>query len=127
MPAAVLPVVARAVVARAVGVLLLAVGHPEALRGQVPVVRAVPEPAAAAPGVVVEADVTLELPPGPVAVVRAVGEAVVQVEGAEAEAAEAAEAADVPANQPKSLFPALANLPSFKPQPALFSFPLLFP
>ena len=114
--------VARAVVARAVGVLLLAVGHPEALRGQVPVVRAVPEPAAAAPGVVVEADVTLELPPGAVAVVRAVGEAVVQVEGAEA-----AEAADVPANQPKSLFPALANLPSFKPQPALFSFPLLFP
>ena len=125
MPAAVLPVVARAVVARAVGVLLLAVGHPEALRGQVPVVRVVPEPAAAAPGVVVEADVTLELPPGAVAVVRAVGEAVVQVEGAEA--AEAAEAADVPANQPKSLFPALANLPSFKPQPALFSFPLLFP
>ncbi len=112
MPAAVLPVVARAV-----GVLLLAVGHPEALRGQVPVVRAVPEPAAAAPGVVVEADVTLELPPGAVAVVRAVGEAVVQ----------GAEAADVPANQPKSLFPALANLPSFKPQPALFSFPLLFP
>ncbi len=110
MPAAGLPVAARAVE------VLLAVGHPEALRVQVPVVRAFPEPAAAAPVAAVEADGTLEPLTVAATVVQAVA-AVVQVEGAEA--------ADVPANQPKSLFPVLRifHRSSLQPSPSLISAP----
>mgnify|MGYP000169653349 CR=1 FL=1 len=89
---------------------LLVVGHPEALRGQDPVVREVPEPAAAAPGAVVAEDETLELLPGE-AVVLVVAVLLVVV----------LLVVVVPANQPKTLFPG-SSLSLLHPP-----FPFLFP
>ena len=104
MPAAVLPGVARAV-----GALLLVVGEPEALRGQDPVVREVPETAAAAVAME-EGGVTLELLPGEAVLLVAVPVVVVLVVVA-------------PANQPKPLFPAQAAFP----RSSLYLLPPLFP
>lgn len=105
MLAVVLPVVALPV-----GILLLAVGHPEALRGQVPAVRAVLELAAVAPGVVAAEDAILELLTG-VAVGAKVVAAVVL-------------AVAVLANQPLPTLP-IFQRPSLCLSPS--SFPLLFP
>lgn len=111
-----------AVVLPVVGSLLLAVGPPEALRGQVPVVRAVLEPAAAAPGVVVAEDEILELLPGVAVVVKGV-EAVVLAVVAVAVAVLANQPPSNPAHLPSSIF----HLSASKSLPSPSSFPLQFP
>lgn len=109
MPAAVLPVAARAVEVLVAAVLPVA-------RGQDPVVREVPEPAAAVPGAVVAEDETLELPPGAVVEVKAVE---AEVQGVAVEA--------VPANQPKTPLPARSAFPPSSLCLLRPPFPFLFP
>ena len=96
------------------GVVLPAVGHPEALRVQDPVVREVLETAAGAVAME-EGGVTLELLPGEAVLLVAVPVVVVVL------------VLVAPANQPKPLFPAQAAFPRSSLRLLHPPFPLLLP